>query len=223
MAALLSFLLILACLSGSFGQEDLQKKAFIFPAASRNAFVRLNVPLQEPLTSLSVCLRHHCPLVRPYSLFSYATRSSDNDFLIFKDKPDVYSISVGGSDVRFKIPRQEIPRWEHICVSWDSKNGLINFWLNGVLLPRLGTKKGHKINHQASIILGQDQDTFGGGFDINQSFMGDMSDVHMWPQVLTTEDVRLLMKDDTVPNPLASWNSFNYTIQGYVVLTEEAP
>uniref|UniRef100_A0A8C5S6E8 Pentraxin family member n=1 Tax=Laticauda laticaudata TaxID=8630 RepID=A0A8C5S6E8_LATLA len=223
MAALLSFLLILACLSGSFSQEDLQKKVFIFPAASRNASVRLNVPLQEPLTSLSVCLRHHCPLLRPYSLFSYATRSRDNDFLIFKSKPDVYSISVGCSDVRFKIPKQAIPCWEHICVSWNSKTGLIYFWLNGVLLPRLGTKRGYKIGHQASIILGQDQDTFGGGFDINQSFMGDMSEVHMWPQMLTNEDVRLVMKGDTVPNPLASWNSFNYTIKGYVVLTEEVP
>ncbi|XP_034261801.2 C-reactive protein-like [Pantherophis guttatus] len=223
MAILLSLLVILACLSGSFGEEDLQKKVFVFPAASRKAFVRLNVHLPQPLTSLSVCLKHHCPLLRPYSLFSYATRSSDNDFLIFKEEPNVYSISVGGSDVRFKIPRQDIPRWEHICVSWDSRNGLIYFWLDGVLLPRLGTKRGHKISHQASIILGQDQDTFGGGFDIYQSFMGDMSEVNMWPRVLTTDDVRLLMKDDTVPNPLASWNAFNYTIQDYVVVTDEVP
>ncbi|KAL7978237.1 hypothetical protein Chor_014776 [Crotalus horridus] len=218
-----SLLFILACLSGSFGQEDLQKKVFVFPAASRKAFVLLKVPLQEPLASLSVCLKHHCPLSRPYSLFSYATRSSDNDFLIFKDKPNMYSVTVGGSVVNFNIPKKDIPQWEHVCVSWSSTDGLIYFWLDGVLLPRLGTKKGYRISPQAHIVLGQDQDTFGGGFDINQSFMGDMSEVNVWSQMLTTDDVRLLMKGDTVPKALASWNSFNYTLHDYVVVKDEVP
>lgn len=183
----------------------------------------LNVPLQEPLSSLSVCLKHYSPLFRSYALFSYATPSSDNDFLIFKDKPNMYSVTVGGSVVNFNIPTKAIPHWEHICVSWNSTSGLIYFWLNGVLLPRLGTKRGYRISPQASIVLGQDQDTFGGGFDINQSFMGDMSEVNMWPQVLTTDDIRLLMKGDTLPKSLASWNSFNYTLQDYVVVTDEVP
>lgn len=195
----------------------------VFPAASRKAFVLLNVLLQEPLASLSVCLKHHCPLSRPYALFSYATRSSDNDFLIFKDKPNMYSVTVGGSVVNFNIPKRDIPQWEHVCVSWSSTDGLIYFWLNGVLLPRLGTKRGYTISPQAYIVLGQDQDTFGGGFDINQSFMGDMSEVNVWPQKLTNNDVRLLTKGDTVPNALARWNSFNYTLQDYVVVTDEVP
>ncbi|XP_032089975.1 serum amyloid P-component-like [Thamnophis elegans] len=223
MVLLPSLLVILACLSGSFGQEDLQKKVFVFPATSPKAAVRLNVNLQQPLTKLSVCLKHHCPLLRPYSLFSYATQAHDNAFLIFKEDHSVYSVSIGNSDVLFKIPRQVIPSWEHICVSWNSRNGLIYFWLNGVLLPRLGTKRGYKISHQASIFLGQDQDTFGGGFQASQSFVGDMAEVNMWPRMLTSDDVRLLMKDDTVPDPLFSWSSFNYTIQDYVVLTEEVP
>ncbi|XP_070622678.1 serum amyloid P-component-like [Erythrolamprus reginae] len=236
MAFVVPLLVILVGLSGSFSQEgiptnrdlpisfpDLQKKVFVFPAASHKAFVRLNVTLEKPLTSLTVCLKHHCSLLRSYSLFSYATKSTDNAFLIFKEKPNVYSISVGGSDVFFKIPNEVIPRWEHICVSWNSKNGLIHFWLNGVLLPRMGTKRGYAISNHASIILGQDQDTFGGGFDSSQSFTGDMSAVNMWARTLNTEEVRLLMKDDTVPNPLASWDALNYTIHDYVVITDEEP
>ncbi|XP_058015844.1 serum amyloid P-component-like [Ahaetulla prasina] len=210
MILLPSFLLILACLSGSFGYEDLWNKVFAFPAPSATAAVVLHISNQQPLTKLTVCLRYYTLLARPYGLFSYATRSSDNDFLIFKNQPNEYSIYIGGSAANFKVPEKEKPSWDHICVSWDSSNGLVRLWLNGEPLPRQGLKKGYSISPEASIVVGQDQDNFGAGFDINQSFVGEISEVNLWPRVLSPAEVRLSKNNVVVSGPLLNWGSLSY-------------
>lgn len=33
------------------------------------------------------------------------------------------------------------------------------------------------------------QDTLGGGFDVTQSFTGELSDVHVWSRVLTPSEI----------------------------------
>ncbi|KAM6435753.1 serum amyloid P-component-like [Liasis olivaceus] len=218
MVLLPSFLLILACLSGSFSQEDLQNKVFVFPEPSNTAAVVLNVPLQQPLTNITVCLRYYSLLSRACGIFSYATKSSDNDFLIYKPKANQYSLYIGGSIVTYTVPEKEKPSWEHICMSWDSSNGLVGLWLDGQPLPRMGMRKGYAISNVASIILGQDQDSFGGGFDINQSFVGEIADVNMWPRVLTPDEMQVVWYDGSVSDHLISWRSLNYTPKGYVVV-----
>ncbi|KAM3824948.1 serum amyloid P-component-like [Vipera latastei] len=220
MVLLPSLLLILACLSGSFGQEDLQKKVFVFPAPSATSAVYLPISNQQPLTKLTVCLKHYTLLSRAYGLFSYATQSSDNDFLIFKSQANEYSIYVGGSTVNFKVPQKEKPSWDHICVSWDSSNGLVQFWLNGEPLPRQGLKKGYSLSQEASIILGQDQDSFGGGFDSAQSFVGEISDVNMWPRVLDLVGIRMVRNNIEPRDPLIYWRSLSYTIKDEVFVED---
>ncbi|XP_063173017.1 C-reactive protein-like [Candoia aspera] len=216
MVLLPSFLLILACLSGSFSQRDLQKKVLVFPASSNSAAVVLNVPLQQPLTKFTICLSYYSLLSRACGIFSYATRSSDNDILIYKPKSNQYSLHVGGTAIIYTVPEKQKPSWEHICMSWDSSNGLVGFWLNGQPFPRLSVKRGYSISHEASVILGQDQDSFGGGFDVNQSFVGEISDVNMWPRVLTPDEMGLVRKDGALSDHLVNWRSLDYTIKNEV-------
>lgn len=180
----------------------------------------LQVSNQQPLTKLTVCLRYYTLLARPYGLFSYATRSSDNDFLIFKPQSNEYAIHVGGSVVNFKVAPKEKPSWDHICVSWDSTNGLVQLWLNGEPLPRQGLKKGYTISPTAFIVLGQEQDSFGGGFDINQSFMGEISEVNLWPRVLTPVEVRLSKNHMEVSGSLINWRSLSYTVKNEVFVED---
>ncbi|KAL7978220.1 hypothetical protein Chor_014759 [Crotalus horridus] len=220
MVLLPSLLLILACLSGSFGQQDLRNKVFVFPTSSTTAVVLLHISKQQPLTKLTVCLRHYTLLSRSYGLFSYATQTNSNDFLILKKDANEYSIYVGGSYVNFKVPQKAEPSWDHICVSWDSTNGLVQFWLNGKPFPRRSLKKGYSISQEASIMLGQDQDSFGGGFHINQSFVGEISDVNMWPFVLGPSMVRVSKSNIDIANPLISWKSLSYTIKNEVFVDD---
>ncbi|XP_058016726.1 serum amyloid P-component-like [Ahaetulla prasina] len=220
MVLLPSLLLVLICLSGSFGQKDLWNKVFAFPRSSSTATVVLHVSNQQPLTKLTICLRYYTLLARPYGLFSYATRSSDNDILIFKDQPNEYSIYIGGSVSNFKVASKEKPSWEHICVSWDSSNGLVQLWLNGEPLPRQGLKKGYSISPEASIVVGQDQDDFGGGFDINQSFVGEITDVILWPRVLSPVEIRMVRNKIDPRDPVINWRSLSYTIKNDVFVED---
>ncbi|KAJ7307144.1 hypothetical protein JRQ81_009127 [Phrynocephalus forsythii] len=203
-----------------FLPPDLQKKVLVFPTASNNAAVFLNAEVQQPLTSFTVCLRYYTLLTRAYGLFSYATKQGDNDLLLYKPLPNQYSLYVGGSSVTFNLPEKQVSRsrWEHICMSWDSATGLAELWVDGYPLPRMGLKKGYSINPEASIVLGQDQDSFGGGFDINQSFQGEMTDVYMWDRVLSADEVNLVWNDHTISNSLINWWSLDYEIRNYVVL-----
>ncbi|XP_015686076.1 serum amyloid P-component-like, partial [Protobothrops mucrosquamatus] len=198
----------------------LRNKVFVFPTSSDTAAVHLDISNQQPLTKLTVCLRHYTLLSRSYGLFSYATRSNSNDFLIFKHDLNEYSIYVGGSVVGFKVPQKVEPSWDQICVSWDSSNGLVRFWLNGKLFPRRSLKKGYSISQEASIVLGQDQDSFGGGFDSAQSFVGEMTEVNMWPFVLNPSLVRVSKNNIDISNPLISWTSLSYNIKNEVFVDD---
>nr|XP_003228449.1 PREDICTED: serum amyloid P-component-like [Anolis carolinensis] len=214
------FLLIFASLLGTFAQEDLQEKVFVFPVPSNSAAVVLTAPISQPLTSFTICLRYYSLLAREYGLFSYATKKSDNQLLIFKPKPNQYRLYLGAVDVTFILPekRDSKPGWEHICVSWESATGLVALWLDGEPLPRMGLQKGHSINPEASIVLGQDQDSFGGGFVASQSFVGEMKDVYMWNRVLNADEVGLVLSDYVLSDSLINWRALNYEIKGYVVL-----
>ncbi|KAJ6657042.1 hypothetical protein lerEdw1_003043 [Lerista edwardsae] len=220
MEVLPTFLLLLVGLLGSLAQEDLQGKTFIFPAASNTAQVVLKAAPEQPLTSFTVCLRHATDLTRGHSLFSYNTKKQDNEILLYKPNANQYEFVVGATSVTFKAPEKEIsrPGEVHVCASWESATGIAELWLNGKPLPRKGLKRGYSIGQEASIVLGQEQDSFGAGFDINQSFVGEISDVYMWESVLTPEEVALVGNDGTVSNPLINWRSLNYEAKGYVVV-----
>ncbi|XP_077776392.1 serum amyloid P-component-like [Podarcis muralis] len=214
------FLLILAVLLGSLAQEDLERKVFIFPESSDTSHVVLKATSQQPLTSFTICLRSYTDMTRAHTLFSYATKTSDNEIVVFKSKTNEYSLYVGTADVIFFFPEKLVsePSWEQICMSWESDTGLVEFWLDGQPFPRNGMMKGHVISPEASIVLGQDQDSFGGGFDINQSFVGELTDVYMWDRVLSGDEMCLVWDNHVPSNPIINWRSLNYVMRGYTVL-----
>uniref|UniRef100_A0A8C6X990 Pentraxin family member n=1 Tax=Naja naja TaxID=35670 RepID=A0A8C6X990_NAJNA len=182
------------------GKTDLWNKVFVFPASSATATVHLPVSNHQPLTQLTVCLSYYTLLSRPYALFSYATQSASNDFLIIRFSSTDYYVYIGGAALNFNVPPKEKPSWEHICVSWDSRNGLVQLWLNGEPLPRQGLKKGYSLS----------------GFDFNQSFVGEISNVNMWARVLPPVGIRMLRNNITPPDPLIYWRSLRYTIKNEV-------
>ncbi|KAG6923324.1 amyloid P component, serum [Chelydra serpentina] len=177
--------------------------------------------LEQPLRNVTVCLRFGCDLTRAYSLFSYATKAKDNDFLLYKPKPGELSLYVGGELVTFKVPARTgtSAGWEHVCASWESATGIAELWVNGSPLPRRGLKKGYAVGAQGVLVLGQEQDTPGGGFDINQSFVGEITDVSMWDTLLSPEEVSLTMNNGKVlPHLILDWTTLSYEIKDYVII-----
>ncbi|KAL6488224.1 hypothetical protein MHYP_G00019650 [Metynnis hypsauchen] len=65
----------------------------------------------------------------------------------------------------------------------------------------------------------QDADSFLDKFEINQSFVGEISDVNMWDYVLTGNQIRNFSEKVWVgpaPNVL-HWNTMQYEVKGNVI------
>ena len=56
------------------------------------------------------------------------------------------------------------------------------------------TYTGHVINSGGIVVLGQDQDEYGGGFDQEQSFFGKMYGVNVWSSVRSSEEIYEMSK-----------------------------
>ncbi|KAJ8334386.1 hypothetical protein SKAU_G00400250 [Synaphobranchus kaupii] len=81
-------------------------------------------------------------------------------------------------------------KWHHLCVTWSTRDGLWEAYQDGV---KRGSGENlstwHHIKPGGVIILGQEQDTLGGRFDVTQAFMGEISDLQLWSHVLTSQEI----------------------------------
>ncbi|XP_068128150.1 C-reactive protein-like [Hyperolius riggenbachi] len=214
LCALLLLLLIPA--PGSQAQQDLSGKVFLFPKQTSYDCVILKPKVAKPLEKVTVCLTSYSELSRNYASFSLATRAYDNTFLIFFQPPNVCSIHIFNEELKFIVDSEAL-NWKQTCVTWDSQTGVVQLWINGKLYPRKVSGKKFPIPEQSSIILAQDQDFFGGNFQDSRSFVGEISDVHMWDEVLSPEDLRKVLYGNHSGN-LISWKSLRYEAQGNVLV-----
>ncbi|KAB1260736.1 C-reactive protein [Camelus dromedarius] len=214
--------LVLISFFNVFGQTDMHKKAFVFPKESDNSYVSLKAPLKKPLKAFNVCLHIYSELAltRSYSIFSYATKKQANEILIYWSKGRGYLLTVHGTEVVFRSPENPLAP-THICVSWESDSGIAELWIDGKPMVRKSLEKGTSLGTEASIILGQDQDSFGGGYDKNQSSVGDIGDVNMWDSVLSPDEIRTVHSGGTFSPNVLDWRALKYEAHGEVFVKHQ--
>ncbi|XP_068179970.1 serum amyloid P-component-like [Antennarius striatus] len=201
--------------------QDLSGKMFTFPQQSNTAHVRLTTNIQA-FTTFTLCHRSFTDLRRDHILFSMSTSSSANTILIFWDEANK-EMEAHIKDIRAEYQGLDYKpnMWHSICTTWDSSTGLLQMWFNGQFLIRKYTNAGSTIRGSSIIILGQEQDSHGGGFDSKQCFLGMMSDVHMWNYILSPCEIHNYVDDrNFTPGNVLSWKSLDFQINGKV-LTED--
>ncbi|XP_047453560.1 C-reactive protein-like [Mugil cephalus] len=201
--------------------QDLSGKMFTFPQETNTAHVRLNTPLQS-FSAVTVCLRSVTDLVRAHSLFSLATPSVANGFLIFKAATrDAFDINVQDKAVTFGNQNYELNEWHSICSTWDTESGLVQLWVDGKASIKKFTS-GSAIKSPI-VILGQEQDSYGGGFDMSQSFVGAIHDVHMWNYVLSPCEIqRYTETSNFTPGNVLNWRALDFQITGRVLIEDRS-
>ncbi|KAI3360996.1 hypothetical protein L3Q82_013199 [Scortum barcoo] len=106
-------------------------KMFTFPEKTKTAYLRLTIPTQD-FSAVTVCFRSVTDLSRPHSLFSLATPSASNGFLIYKNADsNVIDFYVGNKMAQFGAQNYKLNMWHSICSTWDSASGLVQLWLDG--------------------------------------------------------------------------------------------
>ncbi|XP_031609860.1 serum amyloid P-component-like [Oreochromis aureus] len=218
--ALLLLLVTLASCAAT--PQDLARKMFTFPEATNTGHVKLLTTKQD-LSAVTVCLRSFTDLRRGHPVFSLATSLASNDFLIFKlDASDLFDLWARDKKAEFALQGYKLNTWNAICSTWDATSGLIQLWVNGKPSSRKFVSSGSNIIGPMSIVLGQEQDSYGGGFDINQSFIGMISDVHMWDYTMSSCEIQNYSDElsFTLGNVL-NWNALDFQITGRVLIEDK--
>ncbi|XP_033983391.1 C-reactive protein-like [Trematomus bernacchii] len=215
MEFVLLLLMVTACAAIT---QDLCGKMFTFPQESNTAYVKLT-PERVDFGAITVCLRTITDLNRNHALFSLSTPSDSNAFLIFKPTADGIQIYVLGQKETFGGEDYKVNTWHSICSTWDSVTGVAQLWLDNK--PFIRKYVGGARIRNPSIVLGQEQDSHGGGFDKTQSFVGMISDVHMWDYTLSACEIQEYVDElNFTPGNVLNWKALDYTTYGRV-LTEQ--
>uniref|UniRef100_A0A3Q1EX37 Pentraxin family member n=1 Tax=Acanthochromis polyacanthus TaxID=80966 RepID=A0A3Q1EX37_9TELE len=196
---------------------------FTFPQETNTAHVRLTTSRQN-LGAVTVCLRSFTDLKRDHSLFSLATPSADNDFLIFKRAPsDVYNLWARGQYTSVFGQDYKLNTWHSVCSTWNAVSGVMQLWLDGKPSSR------KFVNKTCTLLLliyfsatPQEQDSHGGAFDIKQSFVGMMSDVHMWDYVISPDEILNYSNQPYfTPGNVLNWSKLEFQIVGRVLIEDQ--
>ena len=115
--------------------------------------------------------------------------------------------------------------WHHICAAWRNTDGSLKFYKDGVLsASETNFKKGNVIRSGGSLMLGQEQDLFGGGLDSTQSFQGYLSNLNMWDYVVCQEIITRMSKAClSGQGNLYKWSHFKHSVEGETRLFIPSP
>ncbi|XP_034029553.1 uncharacterized protein LOC117513484 [Thalassophryne amazonica] len=218
MLLLLLLMMLMACASGI---QDLSGKSFSFPKQTNTAYVKLMTDKSE-FTALTLCHRSFTDIRRDHALFSMSTSTFANDYLIFWDNQNSeMEIHVREKKAEFLLPEYKPNMWHSICTTWDSSTGLVQMWFNGRPFTKKYTTK-TAISGSPITILGQEQDSHGGGFNAQQCFIGLITDVHMWDHVISECDFQQYLNEQSFhPGNIFSWKALEFQTTGTVMLEDK--
>ncbi|KAK3545348.1 hypothetical protein QTP70_004069 [Hemibagrus guttatus] len=150
---------------------------------------------------------------------SYAVDGgSDNAFLLIDYNGWV--LYVNGKERITDCPAVNDGRWHHIGVTWRNTDGDWRIYIDGS--PSDGGKGlsiGRTIPGGGALVLGQDQDQRGEGFNPVESFVGSLSQLNIWDYVLSPQQIRSLSNScpsDLQRGNVFAWPDFLHGITGRV-------
>ncbi|KAI8513398.1 hypothetical protein Bbelb_100370 [Branchiostoma belcheri] len=164
---------------------DSQKLVFPVPRSARN-YAKPQTTISRDLTSLTLCIHMRSELnsLVMQGLFSYAAGNRDNELLLFVENGFNQLYQLMGD------PPVWDNEWHVICSTWRNTDGDWRFYVDGWLVGTgTGYNVGGRVQTGGVFILGQDQDSVGGGFADYQAFSGEMSRVNLWDYVLSPSEI----------------------------------
>ncbi|XP_006811252.2 uncharacterized protein LOC102806301 [Saccoglossus kowalevskii] len=183
------------------------------------------IEVLEPIPTMSAvtaCIWAQTDEVSGGTPFSYNTAGADNEF--FLSFPENFRVGIRGATTGATGISVNDGAWHHVCVTWNSVGGIFNIYDNGVLaFGGSSFRTGLMIRSGGVLILGQEQDTLGGGFDPGQAFKGDLANFNMWNRELDGVDILHSTNDCScdIEGNVFSWKSDSLDIAGTALVSAE--
>ncbi|NXJ65355.1 AGRD2 protein, partial [Rostratula benghalensis] len=152
------------------------------------------------------------------TIFSYAVPAFINEFQLrgFVDEEGFvrFALIVHGHHSPYLPVFRADGQWHHFCVTWQQENGTWAIYADGKRrasasgLCAAGPSAPQAIYGQGTFIIGQDQDSLGGTFKEKESFSGNITDLHVWQEVLSAEQIEKVRSCWVVEQDLVfGWSS----------------
>lgn len=194
-----------------------------FPNKSVNNYVRFDLlRCAPPLTAFTVCLwLKTADPADDGATFSYSLPGQENEILLTDYTSFRFLIANTYREMELAVNDDF---WYHICTTWENAAGSWNFYVDGQLWENGdGLETGHVIDNNGIFILGQDQDSYGGGFEQSQSSFGQMYGVNMWSRVLSPDEISQMSTNCSYGDGnYLRWSDFVTGLHGGVTMTSPA-
>ncbi|MFT7809048.1 adhesion G-protein coupled receptor D2-like [Arapaima gigas] len=99
--------------------------------------------------------------------------------------------------------------WHLVCVSWTTVGGMWYISADGrVISQGKGLYLSGEIGSDGAFVIGQGQDEFGGSFNQDMSFLGNITQLNIWDRVLSTSEIHSMEKQCSLilSGLLFKWN-----------------
>ncbi|XP_070563038.1 LOW QUALITY PROTEIN: sushi, von Willebrand factor type A, EGF and pentraxin domain-containing protein 1-like [Ptychodera flava] len=150
------------------------------------------------------------------TVLSYAVKDHSDNTLVITDYNGFVLYVNGNGTVTDATANDNT--WHHIAATWTSESGQWLIYKDGVLVNE-GTGLASKeiVPGGGVLIVGQEQDYFGGGFSAPESFVGKLSLLNIWDKVLSKNELFDLMHTcEDYHGTVKAWPDFLAGIQGRV-------
>ncbi|XP_077399956.1 carbonic anhydrase 6 [Vanacampus margaritifer] len=207
------------------GRQALFPLVLNFQQENFGSYAKVHLSHPMVLDSLTICMHILPEAAGTHNIIAYASEGVHNELMI--------SVSEGrdGKEVGLWIGNEfvNLPYninshgWVNYCITWTSRTGGVELWINGMVGEQRYLKKGYKITPGGVFILGNDQDGML-GISNTDSFAGKLTDVNVWDHVLTTANIRDQMAcegNSTVQGNVFSWATTKQSLYGGVQLDSQ--
>uniref|UniRef100_A0A3P9NN38 Neuronal pentraxin-2-like n=1 Tax=Poecilia reticulata TaxID=8081 RepID=A0A3P9NN38_POERE len=161
-----------------------------FPMRTNYMYGRMKRTLLQEIFALTLCLWMKAGVGPGLGTpFSYSAPGQANELVLIEWGNNPIELLIDDKAVTLPLSLSD-GKWHHVCVTWTTRDGQWEAYQDGVQRGS-GTNLSpwHSIKPGGVFILGQEQDTLGGRFDATQSYVGEMSDLHMWSHALSAADI----------------------------------
>ncbi|XP_068921201.1 pentraxin-4 [Petaurus breviceps papuanus] len=193
----------------------------VFPNTSTENVVTFSPGFLTGLRELSVCTWVRTSSSYLGTLLSYATEENDNKLVLHGRDTLVYGTIhfVIGDPAFRELPVELLldSRWHHMCVIWSSIQGKYWFYVDRRLVATGSRfREGYEIPPGGILVLGQEQDTVGGGFDSSEAFVGNLAGLTVWDRALSPGEVSSIATGKVLPRSILLTLANASSLDGFV-------
>ncbi|CAH3117953.1 unnamed protein product [Pocillopora meandrina] len=195
----------------------------VFPELrSTENYAMKHPAITSDLSQLSSCFFIKLVQDQGKQIFVSYASERDND-MIFEIHPTLTRFYVGNNQFSFTSTNLYDDTWQHVCLTWENTQGVMKLYRDGQFAEQVTNHatKNFALKAGGFLVLGQEQDSIGGGFESSQTFHSRLASFNIWDKVLSESDIAAQYTNCSIPHgSVINWSVFKNLIHGNVAVEE---